>query len=240
VEKALAAWAPGGSKPDFKYPAAPEHKARTIYLVDKQKAAQSVFQLGHTGPDRYTPDYYALEVMNMALGGLFQSRLNHDIREEKGFSYGVRSGFDYGHGPGAFTAGGGIVTAKSDSALVLFIKHLKEIQGETPFTDDEIRQAKDALVQSLPQQFASVSGVRGAISGIYLRDLPENYYQQYAANVNAVTKDDLLRVAKKYLDLDKMNLVIVGDRAVIEDALRKTGIAPIQLLDATGKPVVVP
>jgi zinc protease len=240
VEKAFAAWAKAGSKPDFKYPTAPEHKARTIYLVDKKQAAQSVFQLGHTGPDRYTPDYYALEVMNMALGGLFQSRLNHDIREEKGYSYGVGSGFDYGRGPGAFRASGGIVTAKSDSALILFIKHFTDVQGRVPFTDDEIKQAKDALVQSLPQTFASVNGVRGAISGIYLRDLPENYYQTYAANVNKVSKDDLVRVAKKYIDLDKMNLVIVGDRATIEDALRKTGIAPIVLLDVDGKPVITP
>lgn len=240
VEKALAAWAPGGAKPDFKYPAAPEHKPRTIYLVDKKQAAQSVFQLGTTGPDRYTPDYYALEVMNMALGGLFQSRLNHDIREEKGYSYGVGSGFEYGRGPGAFRASGGIVSAKSDSALILFMKHLGDVQGAVPFTDDEIKQAKDALVQSLPQSFASVNGVRSAISGIYLRDLPESYFQQYAANVNKVTKEDLVRVAKKYIDLGKMNLVIVGDRAVIEDALRKTGIAPIVLLDVDGRPVITP
>lgn len=240
VEKAFAGWAPGGSKPDFNYPPAPDHKARTIYLVDKKQAAQSVFQLGHTGPDRHTPDYYALEVMNTALGGLFQSRLNHDIREEKGYSYGVNSGFEYGRGPGSFRAGGGIVTAKSDSALILFMKHLGEISGAVPFTDDEIAQAKASLVQSLPQSFASVNGVRSAISGIYLRDLGEQYYQQYAANVNKVTRDDLIRVAKKYIDLDKMNLVIVGDRATIEEALRKTGIAPIQILDADGKPVIVP
>lgn len=240
LEKAFAAWPAGGSKPDFQYPPVPAPKPRTIYLVDKPGAAQSVFALGEPGPDRQTPDYYALEVMNTILGGLFQSRLNHDIREEKGYSYGVGSSFAYGRGPGAFRAGGGIVTAKSDSALLLFMQHLRGVQGSEPFTDDELRQGKDALVQSLPQQFASVNGVRSAISGIYLRDLPENYYQTYAARVNAVTKDDLVRVAKKYIDLDVMNLVIVGDRAAIEDALRKTGIAPIVHLDADGKPVTTP
>jgi predicted Zn-dependent peptidase len=240
LDKAFAAWPAGGAKPDFKYPAAPEHKARTIYLVDKPKAAQSVFALGHTGPDRYTPDYYALEVMNTILGGLFQSRLNHDIREEKGYSYGVGSSFSYGRGPGEFRAGGGIITAKSDSALILFMQHLRGAQGSEPFTDDELKQGKDALVQSLPQQFSSVNGVRSAISGIYLRDLPERYYQEYAAKVNAVTKEDLARVAKKYLDIDKMNLVIVGDRAAIEEALRKTGIAPVVRLDVDGRPVITP
>jgi zinc protease len=178
--------------------------------------------------------------MNMILGGLFQSRLNHEIREEKGFSYGVGSAFSYGRGPGSFRASGGIISTKSDSALILFMKHLAGVQGAIPFTDDEIAQGKDALVQSLPETFASVSGVRGAMSGVYLNDLGEKYYQEYAAKVNAVTRDDLVRVAKKYIDPAKMNLVIVGDRATIEEPLRKTGIAPIVRLDVDGKPVITP
>ncbi len=240
VEKAFAAWSAGGARPSFKYPAPPPQKARTIYLVDKPKAAQSVFQLGHTGPDRYTPDYFALQVMNNLLGGLFQSRLNHNIREEKGYSYGVGSGFSYGRGPGAFTAGGGIVTAKTDSALIEFMKELRGVQGEIPFTDDEIVQGKESLVQSLPRTFSSVNGIRGAVSGIYLQDLPETFYREYAAKVNAVTREDLVRVAKQYINLDMMNLVIVGDREAVEEALRKTGIAPIVRLDVDGKPVITP
>ena len=240
IEKAFAAWPTGGSKPSFDYPAPPPAKSRTIYLVDKTKAAQSVFQLGTIGPNRYTPDYYALQVMNMLLGGLFQSRLNHNIREEKGYSYGVGSGFAYGRGPGAFNAGGGIVTAKTDSALIEFMKEIRGVQGAIPFTDDEIVQGKDALVQSLPRTFSSVNGVRGAISGIYVQDLGDQYYQQYAAKVNAVTRDDLVRVAKKYIDIDNLNIIIVGDRATIEEPLRKTGIAPIVRLDIDGKPIIVP
>ncbi|MCC7194038.1 MAG: insulinase family protein [Gemmatimonadaceae bacterium] len=240
VEHAFADWHRGGSKPTFAYPALPAPKPRTIYLVDKPGAAQSVFALGEPGPNQYTPDYYAIQVMNTILGGLFQSRLNRDIREEKGYSYGVSSSFAFGRGPGAFRAGGGIVTAKSDSALILFMQHLRGVQGSEPFKDDEVRQGKDALVQSLPLQFSSVNGVRSAVSGIYLRDLPENYYQTYASRIDGVTKDDLMRVAKKYIDLDVMNLVIVGDRVAIEEALRRTGIAPIVRLDADGKPVVTP
>ncbi|MBI3790457.1 MAG: insulinase family protein [Gemmatimonadetes bacterium] len=240
VEAALAAWPRGGAKPDFAYPAPPAHQGRAIYLVDKPKAAQSVFMLGHTGPSRNTPDYYALEVMNTALGGFFQSRLNHDIREEKGYSYGVGSSFEYGRGPGAFRATGGIVTAKSDSALLLFLKHLGDVRGPLPLTDDEIKQAKDALVQSLPQSFASVNGTRSAIASIYLRDLGESYWKDFAGNVARVGKGDLLRVARDQIDLDRMNLVIVGDRAVIEKGLRDTKAGPIVLLDADAKPVVTP
>ena len=240
VEKALAAWPPGGERPTFEYPAVPQPHARTIYLIDKPKAAQSVFEIGEPGPARSTPDYYALEVMNTLLGGLFQSRLNHDIREVKGYSYGVGSNFSFGRGPGPFNASGGIVTAKSDSALIEFMTQFKGVQGSIPFTDDEITQGKESLIQSLPALFSSVNGIGGAVSSLYTQSLPETYYQDYAAKVSAVGRDDLVRVAKKYIDLDHLNIVIVGDRAVIENALRQTGIAPIVHLDVDGKPVVVP
>jgi predicted Zn-dependent peptidase len=240
VEKTLAAWPAGGDRPSFSYPPAPAPKSRTIYLVDKPKAAQSVFALGEPGPARNTPDYYALSVMNNILGVLFQSRLNADIREAKGYSYGVRSSFAFGRGPGAFNAGGGIVSAKTDSALIEFMKQLRGVQGEIPFTDDEMKQGKESLVQSLPGRFASVNNIGAAISNIYTQDLPESYYKDFAKNIDAVTTDDLVRVAKKYIDLDHINLLIVGDRASIEGPLRATGIAPIQVLDVEGHPVLVP
>ena len=240
VERALASWPAGGERPSFQYPPPPPLKPTTIYLVDKPKSAQSVFSIGLPGPARDTPDYYALAVMNTLLGELFQSRLNYNIREVKGYSYGVGSGFAYGRGPGAFEAGGGIVTAKTDSALIEFMKELRGVQGGIPFTEDEVKQGKESLIQSLPGRFSSVSGVGGAISSLYLQDLPESYYQDYAAKINAVTADDLVRVARKYIDLQHLNIVIVGDRATIEEPLRKTGIAPVVVLDAQGKPVIVP
>jgi zinc protease len=236
-EKAFANWKSGGDRPSFAYPAVPSSRSTTIYLVDKPKAAQSVFALGAAGPDRYTPDYYAITVMNNILGQLFQSRLNNLIREQRGFSYGVSSSFAFGRGPGAFRAGGGIVTAKSDSALMDFMNELKGVQGGKPFTADEVVQGKESLIQRLPSRFSGVDATGGAISTLYVQGLPESYWQDYAKNISAVTADDLVRVAKKYLDLNNFNLIIVGDRAVIEEPLRKTGIAPIVLLDIEGKPV---
>jgi predicted Zn-dependent peptidase len=238
-ERAFASWQSGGDKPAFTYPATPDLRATAIYLVDKPKAAQSVVAMGIPGPSRDTPDYYAIQVMNTILGDLFQSRLNHLIREVRGYSYGVGSGFGFGKGPGAFRAGGAIVTAKTDSAMIDFMNELRGVQGGKPFTDDEIQQGKESLVQSLPALFASVSSIRGAIAGLYLDNLPETYYQDFAAKINAVTSDDLVRVAKKYIDLDHLNIVIVGDRATIDEPLRKLGIAPIVYLDIEGKPVAV-
>ena len=237
VEKALAGWSKGGEKPSFDYPKLPELQTAKIYLVDKPGAAQSVVNIGLPGPSRHTPDYFALQVLNTILGGQFQSRLNANIREQKGYSYGVNSGFSYGKGPGAFRAGGSIFTAKTDAALIEFMKELKGIVGEKPITDEEIKTAKESLIQGLPQRFASVSAISNSITSLAVQSLPDDYYQTYEKNVSAVTKEDLLRVAKRYIDLEHLAIVIVGDRAEVESALKATSIAPITLLDIEGNPV---
>jgi zinc protease len=234
IEKVLSGWTAGGARPPFTYPAIPEARATAIYLVDKPGAKQSVFNIGLPGPPRNTPDYMALQVANFILGGHFQSRLNANIREEKGYSYGVNSGFSYGKGPGPFRAGGDIVSEKTDAALVEFMKELRGIHGARPITDEEMQTARDTLIQRLPAQFSSVSAIGSTITNLYVQDLSPDYYQNYAKAVSAVTKDDVLRVARKYLDLEHLNIVIVGDRKSIEAPLKATGIAPIVILDAEG------
>ncbi len=237
VEKAFSAWKKGGEKASFTYPKLPERRPATIYLVDKPGAAQSVINIGLPGPPRNTPDYFALQVLNTILGGQFQSRLNANIREQKGYSYGVNSRFDYGKGPGAFRAGGAIFSAKTDAALVEFMKELKGIVGEKPITDEELQTAKEALIQGLPQRFASVAAIGNSITSLMVQGLPDNYYQNYAGAVAAVSKEDLKRVANLYLDLNHLAIVIVGDRTAVEPGLKATGIAPITILDLEGNPV---
>jgi zinc protease len=166
---------------------------------------------------------------------MFQSRLNANIREEKGYSYGVNSNFGYGKGPGAFRAGGDMVSAKSDAALVEFMKELRGIAGARPVTDDELKTAKDSLIQRLPGTFESVQSVNNAIVSLWTQGLPDRYYQQYISRISAVKKEDVVRVAKQYIDIDHLTIVIVGDRASIEAPLRATGIAPIVLTDIEGK-----
>jgi zinc protease len=234
IEKALAAWAKAGTKPTFDYPPVPAPAKTTIYLVDRPGAAQSSFALGQPGPMRNTPDFYALQVMNTMLGGMFQSRLNANLREEKGYSYGVTSSFAFGKGPGPFRTGGDIVGDKTDAALVEFMKELKGILGTRPVTDEELATAKDSLIQRLPATFASVTAINGALTSLWVQGLPDGYYQGYGKMVSAVTKDDVLRVAKKYIDLDHLAIVIVGDREKIEAPLKATNIAPIAYLDIEG------
>jgi len=236
IDRALAGWTGGGEKPSFSYPVVPEKKPATIYLVDKSGAAQSSFALGNPGPPRTTADYFALQVMNRILGGQFQSRLNANIREEKGYSYGVGSGFAFGKGPGPFRAGGDVVSAKTDAALVEFMKELRGIQGERPVTEEELTTAKAAMIQGLPDRFAAVNAINGAITDLLVQGLPEDYYQKFTQNISAVTKEDVIRVAKQYIDLDHLAIVIVGDRATIEAPLQATKIAPVVVLDIDGNP----
>ncbi len=238
-EAAFANWKTGGTMPTFNYPAAPAPKPTAIYLVDKPGAASSTFALGLVGPPRSTPDYYALRVMNEMLGVLFQSRLNHNIREEKGYSYGVGSGFAFGRGPGPFNAGGDIMTAKNDSALIEFMKELRDIRGQRPPSAEELSQAKASLVARLPSRFEAVADVTTNISTIYTNGLPDDYYQQFVKSVNAVTKEDVIRVAQKYIDPEHLAIVIVGDRSMIEGPLAATKIGKIVRLDVNGEPLSV-
>ena len=237
VEKAFASWTKAGDKPSFDYPKLPEKRPATIYLVDKPGSAQSVVNIGLPGPPRNTPDFFALQVLNTILGGQFQSRLNANLREQKGYSYGVSSAFAYGKGPGPFRAGGSIFQDKTDVALIEFMKELKGIVGERPITDEELQTAKDSLIQGLPQRFTSVSAIGASITGLTLWGLPDNYYQNYAKAVSAVTKEDLTRVANLYIDLSHLAIVIVADRAAVEASLKATNIAPITILDLEGNPV---
>ena len=237
VERAFSSWPKGGTRPTFSYPTVPAARPTTIFLVDKPGAAQSTFAIGRPGPPRSTPDFFPLQVMNTMLGGMFQSRLNANIREEKGYSYGVSSNFQYGKGPGPFRTGGDIVTEKSDAALGEFMKELRGIHGARPITDEELAVAKDSLIQRLPGTFASVSTINSALTNLWVQGLPDDYYQQYATSIGAVTKEDVVRVARRYLDLDHLAIVIVGDRKTIGEPLKKTGIAPIVHLDIEAKTV---
>jgi zinc protease len=236
VEKALAGWTGAGSV-SFSYPAPPAPKPTTVYIVDKPGAEQSTFAIGLVGPPRATPDYYALRVMNNLFGEQFQSRINANIREAKGWSYGVFSFFSYGRGPGQFNAGGDIQTDKTDSALVEFVKEIKGIRGDRPVTDDELASAKAALIQSLPRQLASVASISNMINEVYVNGLPEDYWTRFQNGVKAVTVADVQRVAKQYIDADHLTILIVGDRAKIEAPVRATNIAPVVILDTKGNPI---
>ena len=213
IEQALAGWKAGGSMPSFDYPPPPAPKSTTIYLVDKPGAAQSTFAIGSVGPPRSTPDYYALRVMNEMLGALFQSRLNHNIREVKGYSYGVGLEFRVrkrtGSVPRRRRHRHGEERQRADRVHEGAARHPRPAPADVMM---RWRRRRRASCRACRQAFESVNGVNGSIASIYTQGLPEDYYQQFARAVNAVTKEDVVRVAQKYIDPDHLPIVIVGDR----------------------------
>ena len=205
-------------------------KATTLVIVDKPGAAQSSFRLGGIGAARSTKDYFALQVMNTMLGGSFGSRLNQNLREKHGYTYGANSGFSYRRSAGPFTAAAEVVTAKTDSALMEFMKELNAIRDTVP--TDELERAKRYLQLGLPQAFETTRGIAGQLLPLVTYDIPLDFYNTAVQRIGAVTQADIQRVAREYIDPSKLTLVIVGDKKIIEPGLRALNPGPIVVRDA--------
>jgi zinc protease len=178
--------------------------------------------------------------MNTALGGAFNSRLNLNLRERHGFTYGAGSGFSYRRVPevGVFTASASVHTEKTDSALAELVGELKTIRQTKPLTDAELAFAKSGITKGLPLAFETVPQIAGGAATILLENLPLNYYETLGPAVEKVTVADAMAAASKYLDSDRLSIVIVGDRKVIEPRLQAARLAPIVIVDDQGRPVV--
>ena len=212
--------------------------ARAVYLIDKPGAAQSSVRIGTIGVARATPDYFPLLVMNTVLGVPFGSRLNQNLRESKGYTYGARSQFDMRSEAGPFTARAEIVAEKTDSALIEFMKELTRIRDTVPA--DELARAKRYLQTQLPGDFETPSDIATRLVTIALYDLPLDFYDSYAQRVEAVTQADVQRVAQQHVDPSKMAIVVVGDRSRIEAGVRALDMGKVELRDITGATVAGP
>jgi zinc protease len=236
LEKALGSWKKGDDVPQPSIATAPQIGSRTVYLIDKPGAAQSVIRIGRIGVERLNPDYYAIEVMNTILGGSFTSRLNHNLRETHGYTYGAGSGFSYPPFPGSFSARASVQTAVTDSSLIEFFKELNGIL--TPVSDEELTRAKNYLSLQYPNNFQAVGQIAGQLEGLVNYNLPDSYFNKYVKNIMSVTKDDVNRVAKKYIDPEKVAVVVVGDRSKVESGIKALNLGPIQNMtidDVVGK-----
>ncbi|MFM9905868.1 MAG: M16 family metallopeptidase [Pyrinomonadaceae bacterium] len=235
LEKAFAGWKSAS------IPAAGANDTRMmansgIYLVDKPGAAQSSVSIGQVGIDRNNPDYYAVQVMNSILGGGGSARLFMNLREDKGYTYGAYSRFTYRKGAGPFAASGEIQTGSTKESIVEFMKELNGIRGAIPVTQEELESNKQSLIRRFPSGFETVGGISNQLANLVTYGLPDNYFNDYISKVNAVTIEDVNRVANKYLDPTKMAIVVVGDRKVVEAGLKDLG-WPLIYLDADGKVV---
>jgi zinc protease len=189
----------------------------TVVLVDKPGAAQSSFRIGGIGAPRSTSDYFTLQVMNTILGGAFTSRLMQNLRETHGYTYGAGSGFGLRRSAGPFITSAEIVTAKSDSALIEFMKELRAIRDTVPA--EELAKAKRYLQLGLPGNFETTGGIASEFLPLIAYGIPLDFFSSAVQRYGAVTQADVQRVARQYVDPDKLTIVIVGDRKTIEPGL---------------------
>lgn len=204
----------------------PVSRARTVYLVDKPGAAQSVIRMGHRGVQRSNPDYYAIEVMNTLLGGSFSSRLNTNLRETKGYTYGARSGFDYQPVPGAFQAAADVRTDVTDSSLVEFFGEFRRIR-DSLVPEVELDRAKRYLALGLLGDFETTGQVAGQLNTLLTFGLPFTWFNDYVAKVMGVSTEDLRRVARTYVRPDSLSVIVVGDVAKIRPGIERLGLGPV-------------
>jgi zinc protease len=234
INSLLGGWKQGTVAP-YHFSDAPKAGATTIYLIDKPGAAQSSFRIGGIGVPRSTKDYFALNVLNTILGGSFTSRLNQNLREKHGYTYGARSRFDMRQSAGPFTASAEIVSAKTDSGLVEFMNELNAIRDTVPSA--ELRKAKRYLQLGMPGDFETTQQIANQLVPVALYGLPLNYYNNYVANIEGVTQADVQRVARQYINPSTLAIVVVGDRKSIEAGLKAVNAGPISIRDFFGQPI---
>ena len=203
-----------------------------VILVDKPGAAQSVVILGTTGLERTNGDYAAAEVMNTILGGSFSSRLMTNLRETKGYTYGVNSGFAYRPLPGPFSANSGVRTNVTDSSLVELFKELRAIR-DTPVSAEELTRAKAYITLAVPGDLESTSQIAGEMATLANWNLPLAYLREYVARVEAVTVADVQRVAKQYLPAQNAYVVVVGDLARIRSSIDALALGPVTVREVS-------
>jgi predicted Zn-dependent peptidase len=226
LERHFGAWKNSAAVERVPVPPAPQLQDSQIYLIDKPGSAQSEIRIGGVGVARTTPDYFALQVLNTILGGSFTSRLNQNLRETHGYTYGAGSGFDMRLSPGPFVAAAAVQTDKTSEALREFVIELERI-GE-PVGGEELTKARNYLALGFPGEFETTRDLSRHLDEMVVYRLPEDYFAQYVTRTQAVTAADLQRAATMYIQPSRFAFVVVGDRKIIEPGLRALGVRPVR------------
>jgi zinc protease len=234
LEKQFGAWKAGKS------PAAgmgsPETTDARLILVDRPGAPQTTLACFSMGLARSTPDYPAVEVMNTDLGGLFSSRINMNLREQHGYTYGAFSFFSYHRAPGPFIAGGDVRTDVTAPATGEILNELRRMR-DTQMTPAELALSKDSIARSLPGRFERGTDAAATFAELFTYDLPLEYFSTLPDKINAVTAEQAQAAAQKHILPDKMIVLAIGDRAKIEESMKKLNLGKVEIRDAEGKVV---
>ncbi|HEV3152092.1 MAG TPA: pitrilysin family protein, partial [Acidobacteriaceae bacterium] len=214
-------------------PATPERK---VILVDKPGSPQTVLLAFGLGVPRSTTDYPSIQIMNDVLGGLFSSRLNMNLRETHGYTYGAISRFSFDRFGGPMFAGAQVRTDVTAPAAKELFAELDRITSDPP-TAAELKLAQDSQIRSVPGQFETAKGTSARIGQLFVFNLPNDYYAALPAQLAAVKPQQVTQAAVDHIHPKQMIVVAVGDRAKIEPGLKELNLGPIEYRDASGDPV---
>jgi zinc protease len=235
AERAFGAWQPppGADPPPdpetFSAPAPPQNR---LALVHRSAAAQSELRIGHVALARGTPDYHAALVLNMVLGGQFVSRINMNLREEKGDTYGARTAFEFRRAPGPFVLQASVQSEVTADAVREALAEVRAIRTDRPVTREELELGRAALTRGYPRNFETADHIARAAAQLALYDLPDDYFTTFVPKVLALDEAAITRAAEAHIDPSRLLTVIVGDREKLSPSL-----AALELGDASEVPV---
>jgi predicted Zn-dependent peptidase len=205
-------------------------KAAPLNVVPRAGAPQSELRIGHVAVARNTPDYHALVVANMVLGGQFVSRINLNLREHKGFTYGARTAFDFRRQPGPFMLQVSVQTNATAEAIRESIAEIDSIRASRPVTNDELALAVAGLTRGYARNFETSEQIGRAVAQLVLYDLPDDYFVEFVPRVARVTIAEITDAVLRHVDPSRLTTVVVGDLDVIGEELGRLG---------SGEPVVL-
>ncbi|MFL5570987.1 MAG: M16 family metallopeptidase [Gemmatimonadaceae bacterium] len=217
VSRAFRSWSTGKA-PNQPLVTNARTSRKSLHLVDKPEAPQSELRVGHVGLPRTHPDFFPALVMNAVLGGLFGSRINLNLREVHGYTYGASSFYDWRRGPGPFLISTAVQSEVTAPALREILHEIDRIRGEQ-ISGEELSLARDYLDGVFPIRYETTAAIASALATLVIYDLPAGYYQSYRTNIRAVSVAAVLQAAKSHLHPEEFQTVVVGDARVIRDSL---------------------
>lgn len=229
IDDALGAWT-GPAPERTEANDAPSRPARAVRIVRKMDAPQSELRMGHVGVPRSHPDYFSITVMNAILGGLFSSRINLNLREAHGYTYGASSAFDWRREAGPFLVATAVASDVTAPAIEETLKEIDRMRSE-PVAESELSLATSYLDGVFPIRYETTAAIAAALATLVIYELPDDWYDQYRPRIRAVTTHDVLHAARTYVKPEAMQIVIVGDPAAIRTPVEALAFGPVDVID---------
>jgi predicted Zn-dependent peptidase len=230
VTGAFRKW-PAGSAQKPQLTTAPRTREKRVHVVHKPEAPQSELRVGHVGLPRKHPDFFPTVVMNAVLGGLFGSRINLNLREVHGYTYGASSYYDWRRGAGPFVVSTAVESEVTIPALTEILLEINRIRAEQ-ISDEELSLARDYLEGVFPIRYETTRAIASALATLVIHDLPAEYYDTYRANIHDVSAEAVLKAATSHLHPPELQTVVVGDAKMIESSLIEANFGDVVLHNA--------